>query len=63
MFVVFTIIAMVIGILIVYYKSPKPPGMFLCYIFDNEGTEKSSKIVLFQLLEVFGRKYIIKMRI
>jgi hypothetical protein len=53
MFVAFTIIAMVIGILIVYYKSPQPPGMFLCYIFDNEGTEKPNKIVLFQLLEVF----------
>jgi hypothetical protein len=56
MFVVFTSIAMVIGILIVYYKSPKPPGMFLRYIFDKEGTEKSNKIVLFQLFEVFLTK-------
>jgi hypothetical protein len=28
MFAVFTSIAMVIGILTVYYTSPKPPGMF-----------------------------------
>lgn len=53
-FAVFTSIAMVIGILTVYYTSPKPTGMFfLYYIVDNEETEKSNKIVLCQLLEVF----------
>ncbi len=54
MFAVFTSIVMVIGILTVYYTSPKPPGMFLIYnIVDNEGTEKSNTIVLFQPLEGF----------
>ncbi len=54
MFAIFTSIAMVIGILTVYYTSPKPTGMFfLYYIVDNEETEKSNKIVLCQLLEVF----------
>jgi hypothetical protein len=34
LFGVFTSILMVIGILIVYYKSPKPPGMlFLGYLY------------------------------
>jgi hypothetical protein len=36
---------------------------FLYYIVDNEETEKSNKIVLCQLLEVFWRKYFITMRI
>ncbi len=64
MFSIFTSIVMVIGILTVYYTSPKPPGIFFVYyIVDNEGTEKSNKIVSFQLLEVFWRKYFITMRI
>jgi hypothetical protein len=54
MFAVFTSIAMVIGILTIYYTSPKPPGMFfLYYIVDNERAEKSNTIVLFQPLEGF----------
>jgi len=48
MFAVFTSIAMVIGILTVYYTSPKPPGMFfLYYIFHNAGTDNPNKIVFF----------------
>jgi len=48
MFAVLTSIAMVIGILTVYYTSPKPPGMFfLYYIFHNAGTDRPNMIVFF----------------
>jgi hypothetical protein len=56
-FAVFTSIAMVIGILTVYYTSPKPPGMFfLCYIFHNAGTYKPNKIVFSSTIRSFLKK-------
>jgi hypothetical protein len=45
---------MVIGILTVYYTSPKPPGMFfLWYIFHNAGTDKPNKTVFFNYSKFF----------
>jgi hypothetical protein len=49
---VFTCIVMVIGILIVCYKSPKPTGMlFFGYLYIcNEETQNVNKIDLFERL-------------
>ena len=56
MFAMFTSIAMVIGILTIYFTSTKPPSMLsLCYVFYIEGNEKNNKIDLFKLIWVFGK--------